>query len=143
MAEKRSIFRGLIVLLVLTIGAVILLGLLPGLISIDVSTGPYVQSCVTSYIAIKNTSLFPIRLTRWAIEYEGSGYVYVLPTVTLFPGRTVRVWGGVGQNDTDDLYAGRAQTAWQVNGLQVRGTVLGVKDFYWTPHCNVGAAGGG
>ena len=69
----------------------ILLGLLPGLISIDVSTGPYVQNCAISYVAIENTSLFPIRLRNWAIEYEGSGYVYVLPTVTVFPGRTVRV----------------------------------------------------
>ena len=147
MDEKRVftpfIKRGAAILLVLAIGAMGFLALLSGLISIDVSAGPYSPGCATPYIAIENTGLFPTRLRGWAIEYEANGYVYELPTVTLSPGRTVRVWSGAGQDDTDDLYAGRAETAWAVNGLKVQGGILGIKDFYWTPHCRMGEAGGG
>jgi hypothetical protein len=134
------IIRTVVILLVSAIGVMILLALLPELISIDVSTGPYTQSCATPYIAIKNTSLFPMRLRSWVIAYEGTGYTYVLPTVPLSPGKTVRVWSGAGQNEPYDLYAGRAETTWGVNGLKVQGGILGIKDFYWTTHCGMGGA---
>jgi hypothetical protein len=107
--KKRTaapfIIRSMVILLVLTLGVIIFLALLPQLISIAITSGPYLHPCSTPYIAFKNTGLFPVTLTGWEIGYERNS-IYALPTYTLFPGETIQVWSGFGQNDAHNLYAG-------------------------------------
>jgi len=129
------IIRAVVILIVLAIGVLIFLSLLPGLISIDISPGPYAQRCSTQYITIKNTSSFPVMLRDWEIEYEALGYGYVLPTRTLFPGEGVQVWSGSGQDDARNLYAGREESVWRVNGMDVRGKILHI-EFYQAQNCD-------
>ena len=134
-ASSTIIIRSAVVLLALAIGALISLLLLPLLMSINISPGPYVQRCSAEYIAIKNASLFPVMLRDWGIEYEASGYGYVLPTRTLFPGEGVQVWSGSGQDDARNLYAGREESVWRVNGMDVRGKILHI-EFYQAQNCD-------
>ena len=129
------ILRAVVILIVLAIGVLIFLSLLPGLISIDISPGPYVQRCSTQYITIKNTSLVPVMLRDWGIEYAALDYVYVLPARTLFPGEVVQVWSGAGQDDARNLYAGREESVWRVNGMDVRGKILHV-EYYQAQNCD-------
>ena len=129
------IIRAAVITLALAIGVLIFLSLLPGLISMDISPGPYVQGCSVRYIAIRNASLFPVMLRDWEIEYEALGYAYVLPTRTLFPGEAVQVWSGSGQDDTRNLYAGREESVWRVNGMGVRGKILHI-EYYQAQNCD-------
>lgn len=130
------IIRTAIILLVLAIGVMIFLALLPQLVSFNISPGPEqcysgpVPYCSTPYIAIKNTSLFPVTLRGWEIGY-GPADNYVLPTRTLFPGETVRVWRGFGQNDANNLYAGRGESEWVLKGVYVHGEVPHIEKIYW------------
>jgi hypothetical protein len=139
--KKRTaapfVIRLMVILLVLTMGGMIFLALLPQLISIEITTGPYLHACSTSYIALKNTGLFPVTLSGWEIGYEESS-TYVLPTSTLFPGEAVRVWCGFGQNDAHNLYAGCEEPAWSLVGLKVQGKVLHIR-YYWTDLCHPGS----
>jgi len=129
------ILRAVVSLIVLAIGVLIFLSLLPGLISIDISPGPDVQRCSAQYVTVKNTGLFPVMLRDWEIEYEALGYVYELPTRTLFPGEAVQVWSGFGQDDARNLYAGREESVWRVNGTDVRGKILHI-EYYQAQNCD-------
>ena len=128
--------RTVVILLVLATGVVVFLILLPQLVSFDISPGSEqcyagpVPYCTTQYIAIKNTSLFPVTLRGWEIGY-GPGNNYILPTRTLFPGETIQVWRGFGQNDAHNVYAEREESAWILKGVYVRGEVLHITRIYW------------
>jgi hypothetical protein len=139
--KKRTVtpfvIRLVVILLVLTIGGVIFLILLPQLISIEITTGPYLHACSTPYIVLENTGLFPVTLRGWEIGHEESS-THVLPTSTLFPGEAIRVWSGSGQNDAHNLYAGREEPAWSLVGLKVQGRVLHIR-YYWTDLCHPGS----
>ncbi len=130
-----AIIRAAVIFLALAIGVLVFLSLLPGLISIDISPGPYVERCSARYIAIRNTSLFPVMLRNWEIEYEALGYGYMLPNRTLFPGEGVQVWSGPGQDDARNLYAGREESVWRVNGMAVRGKIFHI-EYYQAQNCD-------
>jgi hypothetical protein len=138
--KKRTvppfIIRIMVIPLVLVLGAIIFLALLPQLISIAITPGPYLHPCSTPYIALKNTGLFPVTLREWEIGYEGSS-IYALPTYTLSPGEVVQVWSRFGQNDAHNLYAGREEPTWGLIGLKVQGEVLHIK-YYWADLCHPG-----
>jgi len=131
------IIRTVAILLVLAIGVMIFLTLLPQLISFDISPGPAqcyagpVPYCSAQYIAIKNTSLFPVALRGWEIGY-GPSDNFILPTRTLFPGEAVQVWSGFGQDDAYNVHAGREESVWVLIGVYVHGEVLHVTKIYWS-----------
>jgi hypothetical protein len=130
-----AIIQAAIIVLALAIGMLMFLSLLPGLTSMDISPGPTVQECSAQYIAIRNSSLFPVMLRDWEIEYEALGYAYVLPTRTLLPGEAVQVWSGSGQDDTHNLYAGREKSVWRINGMNVRGNIFHI-EYYQAQNCD-------
>jgi hypothetical protein len=124
MRQQRAgsfVIRTWVILLVLVIGGVIFLALLPQLFSADISFGPHTRPCSAPYVAIKNTGLLPFTLGEWEVKYEVTGYVYGLPKQILLPGQAIRVWSASGENDAYNLYAGRMEQEWAVNGLVVLG----------------------
>jgi len=139
MRKQRAssfVIRTAVILLALATGVVIFLALLPQLFSADISTGPHTHPCSTPYVGIKNTGLLPFTLGEWEVKYEATGYVYGLPKQILFPGRTIRVWSAPGENDADNLYAGRMEREWGVNGLVVHGQGPVNGEISWAQSCD-------
>ena len=130
------VIRTVVILLALAIGVVIFLALLPQLFSADISFGPPTSPCSTPYVAIKNTGLLPFTLGEWEVKYEATGYVYGLPKQTLLPGRAIRVWSASGENDAEDLYAGRMEQEWRVNGLVVHGKSPAYREIFGSQICD-------
>ena len=130
------VIRTVVILLALAIGVVIFLALLPQLFSADISFGPHTSPCSTPYVAIKNTGLLPFILGEWEVKYEATGYVYGLPKQILFPGRAIRVWSASGENDAYNLYAGRMEREWGVNGLVVHGKSPVYGEISWWQSCD-------
>jgi hypothetical protein len=138
MRKQRAVsfvIRPVVILLVLAIGLVILLVLLPQLFSADISFGPHTHSCSTLYIAIRNTGLLPFALGEWKVKHEATGYAYSLPKQILLPGRVIRVWSASGENDAHNLYAGRSEREWWINGLVVHGKSP-VWEMYASENCD-------
>ena len=138
MRAGSFVIRTVVILLVLVTGVVIFLALLPQLFSADISFGPYTHPCSTPYVAIKNTGLLAFTLGEWEVKYETTGYVYSLPKQILFPGRAIRVWSASGENDAYDLYAGRTEPEWGVNGLVVHGTSPVYGKIFGAQNCSPG-----
>jgi hypothetical protein len=139
MRKQRAgsfVIRTVAILLALAIGVMISLALLPRLFSADVSFGPPTSPCSTPYVAIKNTGLLPFTLEEWEVKYEATGYAYSLPKQTLLPGRAIRVWSASGENGADDLYAGRMEREWEVNGLVVHGKSPVYGEISWWQSCD-------
>jgi len=128
--------RTVVILLALAIGVVIFLTRLPRLFSADISFGPPTSPCSTPYVVIKNTGLLPFTLGEWEVKYEATGYVYSLPKQILLPGRAIRVWSVSGENDADNLYAGRMEREWGVNGLVVHGKSPVYGEISWWQSCD-------
>ena len=139
MRKQRAgsfVIRTVVILLVLVIGVVIFSALLPQLFSADISFGPHTHPCSTPYVAIKNTGLLAFTLGEWEVEYEVTGYVYRLPEQILLPGQAIRVWSASGENDADNLYAGRMEREWGVNGLVVHGKNPIYGEISWWQSCD-------
>jgi len=139
MRKQRAgsfVIRTVVILFVLVIGAVIFLALLPQLFSADISFGPPTSPCSTPYVVIKNTGLLPFTLGEWEVKYEATGYVYNLPKQILFPGRAIRVWSASGENDAHNLYAGRMEQEWAVNGLVVHGKSPAYREIFGSQICD-------
>ena len=139
MRKQRAgsfVIRTVMILLALAMGVVIFLALLPQLFSADISSGPHTLPCSTPYIAIKNTGLLPFALGAWEVKYEATGYVYSLPKQMLLPGRAIRVWSASGENDAYNLYAGRMEQEWAVNGLVVHGKSPAYREIFGSQICD-------
>jgi hypothetical protein len=139
MTKQRAgsfVIRTVAIVLAIAVGVVILLALLPQLFSADISSGPHTLPCSTPYVAIKNKGLLPFTLGEWEVKYEATGFVCRLPKQILLPGQTIRVWSASGENDADDVYAGRIESEWQVNGLLVHGKSPVYGEISWSQSCD-------
>jgi hypothetical protein len=139
MKKQRAgsfVIRTVAIVLAIAVGAVIFLALLPQLFSADIAPGSHTVPCSTPHIAIKNTGLIPLILGEWEIEYQATGFVYRLPKQILLPGQTIRVWSASGENDAGDVYAGRIESEWQVNGLLVHGKSPVYGGISWSQSCD-------
>lgn len=136
--SRSFLVRSFIVVVLVSFSGLVGLAWLPHLISVDISASPDAQTCSAPYIAVRNTGLFPVDLNRWKLEYQDGTFSYAAPNYRLSRGQTVRIWSGIGQNDASNLYAGRSDAVWSLNGLVVHGKLLGVQERYWTNHCRPG-----
>ncbi len=63
------------------------------------------------YVLIRNLGPRPVNMTGWTLHDEAYK-TFVLPTFSLAPGASVRVWTGKGTNTAADLYWGRGVAVW-------------------------------
>lgn len=103
------------------IGALLVLGgwlmqPVTGPVGIAVTPGPWRETCRAPYYTVRNGEWLPVGLDRVTFTY-GAGARFPLPARTLPPGASVRVWSGKGADDAGNIYLGRAEAEWHVNGF--------------------------
>jgi hypothetical protein len=92
------------------------------------------EECLTEYIEITNYERTPLSLDGWTVTHGQE--TYHLPAgITLKPQERIRIWAGAGTDDDENLYAGRAEGYWAINGLSLDNPEHTI---YWSMSCDIG-----
>jgi hypothetical protein len=103
-------------------------------LAIDIDYGGG-EACLPEYIEIINQEPAPLWLDGWTVT-QWQTDTYHLPTgITLDPQERIRIWAGAGTDDDENLYAGRAEGYWAINGLSLDNPEHTI---YWSMSCDIG-----
>lgn len=69
-------------------------------------------------VTVQNGGEDPVVLTGWVLQ-DGDGTMFTFPQLTLYPGGTVQVHSGEGDDTVTDLYWSQAATVWESGELAV------------------------
>jgi hypothetical protein len=87
----------------------------------------------TEIITLANTGDAAVVLTGWVLQ-DGQGTAYTFPQLTIFPGGSIKLHTGDGDDSATDLFWGLSASTWESSELAVLYDTQGLaRAFYRIP----------